>query len=156
MKRSLLLGVCAGCIGHINAFGPRLESFYVGSSWSVLKASEQEEEEEDGHTQRVMALERTYVLNYYDGGHESGSQQRDDRSFLEESLDVQLHESLLFGLEQYRHAVAAEESSCGADCEECLIPDDFKICPDDTIDVMEFLGIKRARPLRVQARDDFE
>lgn len=39
---------------------------------------------------------------------------------------------------------------CGEDCEECLIPDDLKILPehDEQINVMEFLGIRRAEPLR--------
>jgi hypothetical protein len=38
---------------------------------------------------------------------------------------------------------------CGDDCEECEIPDDMKILPDSQqMDVMTFLGIHRAEPLR--------
>jgi hypothetical protein len=42
------------------------------------------------------------------------------------------------------------EQQCGEDCEECLIPDDLKLLPetDENINVMEFLGIRRAEPLR--------
>eukprot|EP00547_Thalassionema_nitzschioides_P002794 CAMPEP_0194224598 /NCGR_PEP_ID=MMETSP0156-20130528/37885_1 /TAXON_ID=33649 /ORGANISM="Thalassionema nitzschioides, Strain L26-B" /LENGTH=133 /DNA_ID=CAMNT_0038956241 /DNA_START=22 /DNA_END=423 /DNA_ORIENTATION=+ len=43
-------------------------------------------------------------------------------------------------------------SSCGEECEECLIPDHFKASQDvdQIIDVLDFLGIKRAKPLRAE------
>ena len=42
--------------------------------------------------------------------------------------------------------------ACGKDCEECQIPEEWKspFGPADGIDVMEFLGIKRAKPLRAK------
>eukprot|EP00545_Synedropsis_sp_CCMP1620_P014618 CAMPEP_0119012868 /NCGR_PEP_ID=MMETSP1176-20130426/7670_1 /TAXON_ID=265551 /ORGANISM="Synedropsis recta cf, Strain CCMP1620" /LENGTH=148 /DNA_ID=CAMNT_0006965903 /DNA_START=27 /DNA_END=473 /DNA_ORIENTATION=- len=42
-------------------------------------------------------------------------------------------------------------AACGDDCEECLLPDDFKIIPDDSINVMAFLGIQRAEPIQKRA-----
>lgn len=42
-----------------------------------------------------------------------------------------------------------EINACGEECEECLIPDNFKVLQDvdQSIDVLDFLGIKRAKPL---------
>jgi hypothetical protein len=42
---------------------------------------------------------------------------------------------------------------CGDECEQCPIPDDFKNDSDD-IDVMAFLGIRRAVPLLVHEEPD--
>lgn len=39
--------------------------------------------------------------------------------------------------------------TCGDECdEECPIPDEWKIVDEEKFDVMNFLGIKRAEPLR--------
>lgn len=36
------------------------------------------------------------------------------------------------------------ENECGEDCEDCLIPDHYKIDPVfETLDVLAFLGIRR-------------
>eukprot|EP00543_Licmophora_paradoxa_P008009 CAMPEP_0202451050 /NCGR_PEP_ID=MMETSP1360-20130828/9560_1 /ASSEMBLY_ACC=CAM_ASM_000848 /TAXON_ID=515479 /ORGANISM="Licmophora paradoxa, Strain CCMP2313" /LENGTH=127 /DNA_ID=CAMNT_0049069515 /DNA_START=83 /DNA_END=463 /DNA_ORIENTATION=+ len=43
-----------------------------------------------------------------------------------------------------------EVQACGDDCEECEIPDEYKISDEPQLDVMSFLGIKRAEPLRVK------
>lgn len=59
----------------------------------------------------------------------------------------------------YVHSFFGEDHvSCGEDdCEdECLIPEEYKIAAqEETVDVMAFLGIKRAEPLRTvpYARD---
>jgi hypothetical protein len=37
---------------------------------------------------------------------------------------------------------------CGDDCEECMIPEEWKI-QQQTVNVMEILGISRVKPLRV-------
>ena len=42
------------------------------------------------------------------------------------------------------------ELSCqGDECEECLIPEEFKNKEHEKIDVMAFLGIRRAAPIQV-------
>jgi hypothetical protein len=43
-------------------------------------------------------------------------------------------------------------SACGDDCEECLIPEDFKIIPNSQkdLDVLSFLGIRRVEPLNAK------
>ena len=43
-------------------------------------------------------------------------------------------------------------TSCGEDCEECEIPDDWAVPEDERFDVFEFLGIRRAEPLRVKTQ----
>ena len=49
-----------------------------------------------------------------------------------------------------------EADTCGEDCEDCAIPDDWKYSVElqDQVDVMQFLGIRRAEPLRKP--QDFE
>lgn len=43
----------------------------------------------------------------------------------------------------------AFEAPCGEDCEECLIPEEYKlVSSEEAIDVMAFLGIRRAEPLQ--------
>ena len=48
---------------------------------------------------------------------------------------------------------------CDGECaeEQCEIPDDFKILPDSQpVDVMAFLGIRRAEPLRVEKKGEWQ
>lgn len=46
-------------------------------------------------------------------------------------------------------------STCGEDCEECEIPEAWKKIPEgEEIDVMGFLGIRRAEPIRVKRTQD--
>jgi len=41
--------------------------------------------------------------------------------------------------------------TCGDINEQCDIPDDFKMLPNNnSVDVMNFLGIQRAEPLRIE------
>lgn len=46
-------------------------------------------------------------------------------------------------------------ATCTDDCDECAIPDEYKnVFPaEEQIDVMAFLGIRRAEPLRVNRRE---
>jgi hypothetical protein len=50
------------------------------------------------------------------------------------------------------------EAPCGEDCDECLIPEEYKIVAnEEAVDVMAFLGIRRADPLLVtRAARDWE
>jgi hypothetical protein len=42
------------------------------------------------------------------------------------------------------------EAPCGEDCESCLIPEEYKVVAnEEAVDVMAFLGIRRAEPLQV-------
>ena len=87
-----------------------------------------------------MQLEQSYVHSYED---DFNIQQFEDIPSLRKEVKASLNTNAnAWTLE----AMAA----CGDDCEECLIPDDLKILPDAQkgIDVMAFLGIQRAEPLR--------
>mmetsp|Transcript_28663 Transcript_28663/g.44023 ORF Transcript_28663/g.44023 Transcript_28663/m.44023 type:complete len:150 (+) Transcript_28663:90-539(+) len=43
--------------------------------------------------------------------------------------------------------------ACGEDCEQCEIPEDYKILPAPKVDVMAFLGIKRAEPIQSDGKN---
>lgn len=42
--------------------------------------------------------------------------------------------------------------ACGEDCEECAIPEEFRVADVNPIDVMAYLQIRRAEPLRVESK----
>ena len=63
------------------------------------------------------------------------------------SLRSQLEQTYLYEFQQVEDWSEDQMQACGDDCEECEIPDDCKT--DVNLDVMAFLGIRRAEPLRV-------
>jgi hypothetical protein len=73
------------------------------------------------------------------------------------SLDADFHEEILvrgavYGGEPvlWDASLFGDDSSfdfefpCGEDCDDCLIPEEYKIDARENIDVMAFLGIRRA------------
>ena len=44
----------------------------------------------------------------------------------------------------------------GDECDECPIPDDLRMSKEDPSDVLDFLGIRRAEPLRVVRDHDWQ
>ncbi|GKY95445.1 hypothetical protein MPSEU_000506100 [Mayamaea pseudoterrestris] len=154
MKRSSVL-IALSSVTCVSAFGPRIEpaySFHGSSSSTAIRNTASERDEDEGRCRGVMALEHTYTLP------PSGQSvfdllynQDGERIALKESFVVD-DLSLLGLLEQYEESIAAEDdlSSCGADCDDCLIPEEFKRFPNDQpFDVMAYLGIKRAHPIQV-------
>lgn len=110
---------------------------------TVLKAHNEDHEPEETRSFRAT-LESIYTLEY-----------DDDHRFPDiESLRRQVFaqgtcESLYCDSDEL---LMAEDTHCvGEDCEdECLIPEEFKTLPGEaTVDVMAFLGIRRAEPIRV-------
>lgn len=106
---------------------------------------------DDEHSSSYRAqLERTYSAS---------------EAFLDDDgfFDMSIFEDTDFVRNKVIDAIASEHdddwtaeamAACGDDCEECLIPDDLKIIPDDSVNVMAFLGIQRAQPL--QKRTDWD
>lgn len=64
-------------------------------------------------------------------------------TFLQEQADI-------LALEAFEDYLDVDDF-CGEDCDDCEIPEDWKILsgPVATVDVMAFLGISRAKPLTV-------
>jgi hypothetical protein len=42
----------------------------------------------------------------------------------------------------------SNDSFCGEECDECAIPDEFKLVDVNPIEVMAYLGLQRAKPLQ--------
>lgn len=112
-----------------------------GGILTALKARERDDDEE--YQFYRASLENTYLLEYYE---------EDPAELVRKSL-FEASQSL-FQDELYAESLELLETECtGDDCDECLIPDEFKTLPgEETIDVMTFLGIRRAEPLRVERK----
>ena len=110
------------------------------ASRTVLRAKEDGRDEDTLLIEQYRSrLETTYVTysEESDGIFDFIQQEKDDKSG--KAVDPALSQSLS----------ADWFEPCGDDCEECEIPDDMKILPDSQqVDVMKFLGIHRAEPLR--------
>jgi hypothetical protein len=66
-------------------------------------------------------------------------------SHLQEKADVLAYETFA-----ENSLVVDSGDDCEEDCEECLIPDEWKKLPPmmESVDVMDFLGITRVKPLK--------
>jgi hypothetical protein len=93
-------------------------------------------------------LERTYIASY----HDDVEIHRADGSlaFREDFGDTL---SRVFDDNDNDDWTFESMAACGDDCEECVIPENFKVLLDceKEIDVMALLGIKRAQPLKVDS-----
>ena len=156
----VVLSTLLVCNTSVSAFGPRLESPYsfYGSSSTVLKATASDRDDEEELCRGLMALEPTQVLH-------PNSQSVFDLLFNQAGKNILLDEPyamedlLLSGLQTYEESLAVEEDSlsCGADCEDCLIPEEFKSFPgNQAFDVMAYLGIKRAEPVGSGDNSEFQ
>jgi hypothetical protein len=147
MKELSLVSVCLSSVIVVSdAWGPLFEPMKGGLGMlTVLRARDRDDDSDDYHTYRA-SLEHTYLMEYYE----------EDPA---EILRKQLFKSNEYVLKESLFAEAEVEIECvGEDCEECLIPEEFKPMPgEETIDVMAFLGIRRAEPLKVDRRThDFQ
>ena len=128
------------------AWGPRLDTLKRGyDRGSILRASGQDYDPDEFILiqQYRSKLQKTFVSSYEDTGF-LGDLLRQDGFENTESLIDSL-------LQPPQNDQDEELDVCGEDCEDCEIPDDFKVLPGSKqrIDVMEFLGIRRAEPLRI-------
>lgn len=92
-----------------------------------------------------------------DGGAFSNEEIHNFREQLEQSFSEQVgldeDDYLPYDSSEYGFDVVV----CDGDCEQCEIPEDLKILPNvQPQDVMRFLGISRAEPLRVERERDWE
>jgi hypothetical protein len=129
-----LLSLLASSAPTVVAWGPLHQAIRFGVMQLQMKS------DDVGLDEYRMQLEQSYVHSYED---DFNIQQFEDIPSLRKEVKASLNTNAnAWTLE----AMAA----CGDDCEECLIPDDLKILPDAQkgIDVMAFLGIQRAEPLR--------
>jgi hypothetical protein len=110
------------------------------ASRTVLRAKENGRDEEALLIQQYRSrLESAYVTDTEESGgvYDFIQLEKDDKS--RNAVDPALPQNLS----------ADWFEPCGDDCDECEIPADMKILPhSQQVDVMTFLGIHRAEPLR--------
>lgn len=124
--------------GGATAFGPILEPKKGGFGSPVsLKLSSDSDHVLDANRLR---LERTFLYEV-----------------VEDDSDDVLRSYQQYELNEYAEDPwfdLSATAACTDDCEECAIPDEYKtVMPaEEQIDVMAFLGIRRAEPLRVNRK----
>jgi hypothetical protein len=125
-------------LASVSAWGSRFDA--IKASRTVLRAKENGPDEDALLIEQYRSrLESTYVTYSKKSGgiYDFIQQEKDDKSG--KAVDPALPLSLN----------ADWFEPCVEDCEECEIPDDMKLLPDSQqVDVMKFLGIHRAEPLR--------
>lgn len=121
----------------VSAWGSRSDS--MKASRTVLRAKKNDRDEDALLIEQYRSrLETTYVTYSEQSGsiYDFIQQEKDDKSGKAVDPTPQSLSADWF-------------EPCGDDCDECEIPDDMKILPDSQqVDVMKFLGIHRAEPLR--------
>jgi hypothetical protein len=150
-------------VGLGNGFGPRLEPLHNRAAGSqqqqhlshtdllvVLKASNSSSEDADPSGFSSMefglydfppaacdSLDDFALLTYQQGFDGTFT-------FLQEQADIMALEAF-----EDNWVDVVDDFCSGEDCDECEIPEDWKTNsgPIATVDVMEFLGISRAKPL---------
>ena len=139
IAKSIVLLVAACTVSFAFAFGPRLEPLSNGHSHT------------HGHTMRLHASDS-------EEDERKGSCQSDFDFAAAELESIDTFPSLFGGfdgifplLQKEADALALDafdlSDECGDDCIECEIPQDWGV-PHKTINVMEYLGVTRAKPLR--------
>ena len=123
---------------RVVAWGPINQAIRFGVSQLKMKAGENLDEYR-------AQLEKSFVQSYEDDiyiGRYDGTL----------SLRAEVGASLILADEEDDDWTLEAMTACGDDCEECLIPDELKVLLDweKDIDVMAFLGIQRAEPLRAK------
>jgi hypothetical protein len=133
---AILVSVLVSSTFRVEAWGPIRQAIRFGATRLKMKTGENFDE------YRAL-LEKSFVQSYEDDidiGRFDGTL----------SLRAEVGASLITIEEVDDDWTLEAMAACGDDCEECLIPDDLKVLLDweKDIDVMAFLGIQRAEPLR--------
>lgn len=146
---ALALVLLSSLLAQANAWGPIFEplkggGWNVGHGSTVLWAAASGEDDEHNNNQRLPpSPPSTFFYQNFDL----------HQLFLD--YPITTGENLVFQWEKLDDFVLVdendEEECIGNECEEeCSIPDEYKTLEGEAIDVMGFLGIKRAEPLRVR------
>ena len=144
--RCLLLLLCGfPCLTV--AFGPRFEPVKYGARTNRQVFAENENEEEH---QNLVSQQRSYSLHYENRYEEIDGEYFQSRLFISEPFIL---DASVFGIiNPYDKLTEGEDddafAACGEDCEECAIPEEYKLV-ENPIDVMAYLGIRRAEAIRV-------
>jgi hypothetical protein len=156
----LLFSVAHSVVVSVEAWGPLFEPLKGGSrgfSTICRAAARRFDDEEDGDDYLYYreSFERSY--HYPSTAIDSQSKWDDwirgtiqsSRELLWESMDEDMEDVL-----SDDGVVDEDLLLCGDDCMECAIPEDYKAEAKKTpVDVMSFLGIRRAAPLQVVQHD---
>jgi hypothetical protein len=135
LKYFLLVCLLAPAI----AWGPTFEALQGGYGMTTaLKSADRDHEDWDW-------MEQTHTLHYEDTDTHVDGEPLRSRIFISQPL---LWEPST--LDNIYPTFDDMEAPCGEDCDECLIPEEYKIVAnEEAIDVMAFLGLRRAEPLQV-------
>lgn len=152
-QRLCLLFLC-GVPWLTLAFGPRFEFLKCGfgatTSQKVFADSENEEKHLNSESSRKSGL--GYALHYENRYEEIGGKYFQSRLFISEPFFM---DEFIFGtVNPYAARASGVDdnilAACGEDCVECAIPDEYKRAAyENPIDVMAYLGIRRAEPISV-------
>ena len=164
MKRSLPLCLCLAALKDSFAWGPLFEPLKGGlfgrfvRADTFLKASSEKEYRRDFDRLGDRAarsfradLERTFAL--HESTNREGQSSAHDYFTLDSSL---LDELVGYHDVTYESSFASPSETfckgdgCDSDEDDCFIPDEFKVLSDDDANqVLSYLGIRRAEPIRV-------
>lgn len=149
--------VLCGMLDNVAGWGALFEPLKSGghefSSLTILRASSRQDDHENGVLATYRAtLQKAYDLEYRK---KAGKLYNVERVRNEYESNRPLYDIRDRGT-SFQSLIEAEAddfdlSSCdGEDCDECVIPDDFKVMSgESSMDVMSFLGIRRVEPLKV-------
>jgi hypothetical protein len=141
----------------VDAWGAVFEPIKGGfSGRTALRATNENEEEHESasrHRHSSGDLSRiSYTLHYESRYVDVNGELLRSRLFIAEPLVL---DAAMFGIKNPYDSVDGDlldedYLSCGEDCMECPIPEEYKeIAAENKIDVMAFLGLRRAEPIRV-------
>jgi hypothetical protein len=134
------------------AFGPPFDPLKggYGARTSLKTVADNDEEVPNvGSGKRGVT---SYTLHYENRYEEVDGEFFQSRLFISEPFIL---DASLFGIVNPYDIQAGSEdddvfAACGEDCEECAIPDEYKrVASDNSMDVMAYLGIRRAQPIRL-------
>ena len=148
----LSINIVTAC-AMADAFGQRLEwtrnGLHASCGGSSLRASDGEDHSKDP---TISEFRKRLELSFeaFDGDSEaamSAYTRQDSKSSITAAGRM-----FQYDIEATDNGdLLCEGHDCDMDGEECQIPDAFKTLPSaESVDVMSFLGIRRAEPLRVQ------
>ena len=143
-------------LGSGNPFGPRLETLHNPSATNqvrgdfVTKASKSSSE--DQHNNSEADVNSSFELRLFT--FPPAAFARLDQVPLScracEAFDSLQEQAAVLASETFEESLIVDDF-CGEDCDECEIPEDWKVLsgPVAANDVMAFLGITRAKPLSI-------
>uniref|UniRef100_A0A7S2UAN1 Uncharacterized protein n=1 Tax=Attheya septentrionalis TaxID=420275 RepID=A0A7S2UAN1_9STRA len=132
-------------------YGPRCSTLLTWSRTLGVNEAHGNVNNDDSEWSFIQAY-RANLESSYTSSEQIDELMEESNSLINEER-TQLHESFMTTPASAYSSdwFDGEGLPCGDECEQCEIPDDFKDSTGfEPVDVMAFLGIRRAEPLRVE------